>query len=79
MKKGLCINDIQERNKWRRCCRRVVDPGKTEKKNMHFNILYEYLILWLQLPRFHVPFCLSHSFVYYISVRTGIEVRTEVK
>jgi len=26
-KRGLCINDAQDRNKWRRCCRRVVDPG----------------------------------------------------
>jgi len=26
-KRGLCINDVQDRNKWRRCCRRVVDPG----------------------------------------------------
>jgi len=26
-KKDLCINDAQDRNKWRRCCRRVVDPG----------------------------------------------------
>jgi len=26
-KRGLCINDAQDRNKWRRCCRRVVDSG----------------------------------------------------
>jgi len=26
-KRGLCINDAQDRNKWKRCCRRVVDPG----------------------------------------------------
>jgi len=26
-KRGLYINDALERNKWRRCCRRVVDPG----------------------------------------------------
>jgi len=26
-KRSLCSNDIQDRNKWRRCCRRVVDPG----------------------------------------------------
>jgi len=27
MKRGLCINDAQDRNKWRICCRRVVDSG----------------------------------------------------
>jgi len=27
MNRGLCINDAQDRDKWRRCCRRVVDPG----------------------------------------------------
>jgi len=26
-KRGLCINDAQDRNKWRRCYRRVVGPG----------------------------------------------------
>jgi len=26
-KKSLCIKDAQEINKWRRCCRRVADPG----------------------------------------------------
>jgi len=26
-KRGLCINDAQDRNKWRRYCRRVVDLG----------------------------------------------------
>jgi len=26
-KRFLYINDVQDRNKWRRCCRRVVDPG----------------------------------------------------
>jgi len=26
-KRGLYINDDQDRNKWRRYCRRVVDPG----------------------------------------------------
>jgi len=26
-KRGLYINDAQDRNKWRRCCRRIVDPG----------------------------------------------------
>jgi len=26
-KKGLYIHDAQDRNKWRRCCRRVVDLG----------------------------------------------------
>jgi len=26
-KRGLCINDTQDRNKRRRCCKRVVDPG----------------------------------------------------
>jgi len=26
-KRGLCINDAQDRSKWRRCCRRVVEPG----------------------------------------------------
>jgi len=23
----LVINDAQDRNKWRRCCRKLVDPG----------------------------------------------------
>jgi len=23
----VCINDAQDGDKWRRCCRRVVDPG----------------------------------------------------
>jgi len=27
LKRGLCINDAQDRNKWRRCCRRVDEPG----------------------------------------------------
>ena len=27
MKRGLSINDAQDRNKWRRCCKRVVNPG----------------------------------------------------
>jgi len=26
-KRGLCLNDAKDRNKWRRCCRRVIDPG----------------------------------------------------
>jgi len=26
-KRGLCINDAQDRNKWRRCRRRMVDPS----------------------------------------------------
>jgi len=26
-KRGLCINDAQDRNKWRRCYRWVVDHG----------------------------------------------------
>jgi len=26
-KRGLCINDAQDINKWKQCCRRVVDPG----------------------------------------------------
>jgi len=30
MKRGLNINDAQDCNKWRRCCRRVVEPGKLE-------------------------------------------------
>jgi len=25
-KKSLCINDVQDRNKSRRCCRKVVNP-----------------------------------------------------
>jgi len=26
-KRSLCINDAQDGNNWRRCCRRVVDLG----------------------------------------------------
>jgi len=26
-KSGLCINDALDRNKWRWCCRRAIDPG----------------------------------------------------
>jgi len=29
-KRGLCINDAQDRNKWRRCCRKVVKLFKIE-------------------------------------------------
>jgi len=25
-KRGLCINNTQDRNNWKQCCRRVVDP-----------------------------------------------------
>jgi len=33
-KRGLCINDVQDRNKWRRCFRNVVDLGK-QKRSCH--------------------------------------------
>jgi len=26
-KRGLCINNAKDKNKLKRCCRRVVDPG----------------------------------------------------
>jgi len=26
-KRGLCINDAKDINKWRQCCRKVVDPS----------------------------------------------------
>jgi len=33
-KRSLCISDAQDRNKWRRCCRKVVDPALTGKKTL---------------------------------------------
>jgi len=34
-KRSLRINDAQDRDKWRRCCRRVVDPGLQERRPCH--------------------------------------------
>jgi len=30
-KRGLCVNNVQDRNKCRQCCRRVVDPVNWEE------------------------------------------------
>jgi len=34
-KRVLCINDAQDRNKWRRCFRTTVDPGKMGRRSCH--------------------------------------------
>jgi len=34
-KRSLRINDVQDRNKWRRCCRREDDPGLQGRRSCH--------------------------------------------
>jgi len=40
VKRGLCINDAQDKDKWRQCCRRVVDPAIKEERSRRRRYLH---------------------------------------
>jgi len=73
-KRGLRINDAQDKKKWRRCCRRVVDPPLTKKtlpsrqngeewvkitsNTKNNNSTFNSLILFTQYFAYLIPACL---------------------
>jgi len=72
-KRDLCINDARDRNKWRRCCTRVFDPGYWEEdpaiKAEWRRSGITFMLFFVVGNAYHVGRSFSTSFLLFVSIR----------